>query len=419
MRFFYLMHLIALNIRRNRLRSVLIVVLLSSCILALVLSDRLVMSSNKTIENNITNIISNREITIQIEITEDQRFLNLHEHIKTIKNVSHIKNAYPYFEEVDACISEKADSLNNYRFKIRSGTYEHFPKVVSGEMFDLDDKNVALMPSALSIESGLHKGDADAPINGCNYLGRELVLQIKSKKTGEKFEYKCIVVGLYKLDGLFYRENAIFIPLDDLYEILSIEYKQEKNQLFQTDNYLLISAYADSYKNVGSVISELSAMPGYTVNYLKDERVNVSAFESLALTSSMAFYIILVLIFLIINVFLRNILMDRMYEIALYKAIGYKLKHIFWILYLEVNSLIAIAYTIGLLIALPTCNYVIFPIIQNKFSNSFLKLSIGGNWDRLIICLIIIPGISLISCIGLFYKTMRIPPNIYCSERGL
>ena len=65
---------------------------------------------------------------------------------------------------------------------------------------------------------------------------------------------------------------------------------------------------------------------------------------------------------------------------------------------------------------LAAVNFLIYPMLQVKFSNSFLKISIKESKVDLIIPLIIIFGLSFLVCLRSLAKTKRISPCLFMKD---
>lgn len=372
------------------------------------ISNSLIKTSNSSIQNNLNNIATNRELNIQVNKDSRQKQLNMQKEIKTIKGFLHILKVYPYYKDLSVTMVKGIDNFSGSGFILKSEPKQLLPSITNGKTFNELDKNVAIIPSKIRVGSSLH-GNYKKIEN--TYIGKELTFRFVSEKSDKFFLYKCKIVGIYNSDDIPDTGNVVFVPINDLFKNLSLQYQKKRGQLFQSKDELLITAFIDDYKNVKSVISKLSNINGYTVNYIKDNRVEISSFKLILLISRIINVMIILVIFVICMVVIEKVINNKVYDIALFKAIGYRDLHIFLMIFLEIFIIVIIAYCISVLISVFAVRELIYPILKIGTGDSLIKINISKYEIELAIPSFTVITVFFLVCIRIPLKIMNIYPK--------
>ncbi len=117
------------------------------------------------------------------------------------------------------------------------------------------------------------------------------------------------------------------------------------------DNEIMVQVIVDNYRNVLDVIERYNEEEKYEVIIEEKNLVNVEIIRIVNLISIIALIIVIVLTYSIFFINIKSIIYDRMYEIALYKALGYQHKHILIFILLSSSIILIISFLIANILA--------------------------------------------------------------------
>lgn len=347
---FKLMGIAIKNIYRKTFKTVVFSLIIAVCISGLMLSFSLNKSIDYALESNIDSF-SNREIIVGINNSEGK---SSEEYINYLKSIPHIKEVYKFVPKIMAAI--KNDSiLSRGGYVINSGSSECFPIITKGRSFGVKEKNVAVIPENIYIQNGINR--SMEKIQGNSFIGKTLSLVYSNNDGSSEFSYDCEIIGLYR-NQFGNTTNSIFIPLNDMYEIStnSGHYKSESNLIF--------TVVADKQQFADSVIKQLSSAGNISSELYNSSGSNeIRTYKLVSRINGYMVYLILVFLFLILYLCVTNLAISNKNQIALYKALGYNNRHIFYIVFSESLIISFIGYLGGIIITLLAVSLFINPIL--------------------------------------------------------
>lgn len=323
------------------------------------ISVGVILPLGSNLENKINNHISNREIVTEFDSDISESGLN--NYIEQIQALEHVESVYQMPSTIN--VTELSGKLNDrYNFSYIHTGYKVI--IASGKAFDEDEKNVALVPQNIK-----DFNPADNKINeisGESLIGKELKF---SDDFGNSYSVK--VTGTYvNLDPIFSQKD-ILIPQAELIKYNNELLNTEDNLYFSKDESYIIQV--DNYRNTDDVLAEVSKIKSaYKQPKLMDsEMYNIAL---VILLASLIFFILLVV--LGFYIFLKSNITNRTAELALYRSLGYKSKHIFSILLSE-HLLFGIASIIvGVMITLIVNITLVNPFLHNLVGNTLMEMEV-------------------------------------------
>ncbi len=156
------------------------------------------------------------------------------------------------------------------------------------------------------------------------------------------------------------------MPKNDLFKYdaaVSGEYSGDKS-------YMIV---VDKPENTETALQELSDICNV---YKRTDVINVQTYNT-AMYISLA-TAVLFIAFIIVGffIFLKNNISNRTNELALYRALGYKTKHIFYIIFTEHIILALISIFIGIIFAFLLGNLIINPYIYSLLGNTIMEMTV-------------------------------------------
>ena len=269
---------------------------------------------NNILSENIKNNIINRVIYVSGDFFSDEQ-------IEEIKNLEYVETVYKNLAMGTKCVIEE-----QYNLSPEYNLIEELPEISNGKVFDNSDEYQVILPHKLYNSGGDY---VDLSI----YLGE--IINIRINDTSAKAR----VVGTYeKTLGTIYLNEAL------------------KNYLVSIDNNIesknSVIVVADSYKNVDFLIEELKNELNYGANLS-----NMNGQSDIKLYNLAYLLIVVVLIFsiifnyVIVSIIISGFINDEKMDIAIFKAIGYKIKDIYKIMKYRILAVMGISFIISIFLA--------------------------------------------------------------------
>lgn len=269
---------------------------------------------NNVLSENIKNNIINRVIYVSGDSFSDEQ-------IEEIKNLEYVETVYKNLAMGTKCVIEE-----QYNLSPEYNLIEELPEISNGKVFDNSDEYQVILPHKL------YNSDGDY-VDLSIYLGE--IINIRINDTSAKAR----VVGTYeKTLGTIYLNEALknyLVSIDD-----NIESKNS------------IIVVADDYKNVDFLIEELKNEFNYGANLS-----NMNGQSDIKLYNLAYLLIVVVLIFsiifnyVIVSIIISGFINDEKMDIAIFKAIGYKIKDIYKIMKYRILAVMGISFIISIFLA--------------------------------------------------------------------
>ena len=283
---------------------------------------------NDLLEDRIKNNIINRVIHISSDYF-------LESDIEKLNNLENIEAAYRTVQIGRNVILDK-----NYTFTLGYCMKEEIKDISKGNLFDNTSNYQIIIPNYVYDSTG-------EKVDISKYLEKEVEIAVNDINVLAK------VVGIQD-------NNSTFIYINE----------NLKNYLVSVDDKIeakgYICAIVDDYRNVDIVIDKLKAEFEYGAN-LSDTRGQ----SDIKLYNMASFLVILVLIlavgfnYISASMIVSRIISDEAMDIAIFKAIGYRVKDICKIITYRIFAIIGISSIFSLFIAL-IVNKVISFVLKYK-----------------------------------------------------
>ena len=346
------------------------------------------------VENKINDHILNRECVVYLEELEE-----IPQDTARIKSMEHVKTVFFQPPQVEAC-DTSGELFGYYQLDAFHPGYE--PIITAGRALDESEKGAVLVPEQFSDYNEAKKQTAQ--IDGTKLIGKELLMQDMSGHT-----HKLKVVGAYNTADPLFSGTQFIIPQRELHRFAQqCELITDKMQ----ERYVVI---ADNYKNLDSLMEALRA-DGYPVNKEESLNFDVEPYQTAILMLSGMFGVFVVMILAGACIFISSCLKSRKKEIALYRALGYKTRHIFQVFAIEylTNGIVCTVLGAGLwqLAAYLAVN----PYLNTLFGNTIMAMALTFNLADALIILAVFAAIILLACLQAAVKSNRIEPIVLLRE---
>lgn len=380
------------SIKSNKAKIIFFSIFIIVSFILLVAIISLVRPLWYNVEYKINNHILNREFTVYLNKSE-----NSDEQIEKIKKQEHVQSVFYQIPAVQ--VNETSGILfDDYEL---DRLHEGFvPPITDGRAFDKNEKNVALVADRIKdYDETQHKTNR---LNGSELIGKELTFADFSGNT-----YKARVIGTYSTTDPFFHENQIIIPNQDLLNF----YGADMPEASDTGKYTVV---VDNYKNLDNVMQEV----GKDFGTDKEENMSfdVSPYNTAIIMLSVMLVVFLIMDLIGVCVFISGYLKNRSKEFALYRALGYKTKHIFTIFFMEYTFISVLAMLAGTLLWLVISITAVNPYLEKLLGGTIMNFSLNINPADILITAVIFILIILAACLTTAKKSKKISPALLLKE---
>lgn len=330
-----------------------------SAILILI-SVSIILPLRDNIENKVINHISNRELVAEFTEKTPQEFID--NSIAEIRKTEHVTDVYRMPSKL--LVTEESGALyseQNLGF-VRSGSNLI---ITSGRTFDESETEVAIVPQTIkdfnSLDSKIYE------ISGEDLIGKTLVLTDRCGNT-----HKAKVVGAYSTSDPIFSGQEILVPQADLLKYNEMVLNGDSQGMLLISNvksYLIVIDYA---KNTEEAMDQILNICNV---YQSSAVIDAGSYNTalLILLAALAFFIILVIVGFFM--FLKNNIDSRTNELALYRSLGYKSKHIFSILFTEHLIFGVLSLAAGVIITILLNRFVVNPYLDTLVGNTLMEMT--------------------------------------------
>ncbi|MBP3254943.1 MAG: ABC transporter permease [Clostridia bacterium] len=302
---------------------------------------------NNIFESNIKNNIKNRCIYVTSVNELD---------IESIKNVENIKNAY-YF--IDICNA----SIEDEEIKIKTGDIEQIPNVIYGNDLSFEGSTDIL---EIIIPESIQKKFSESLIN------KNVIINVNHKENIE-----ALIVGIYNGDKY---DNTIYVSLSNINKIIELNPKI----LNKYSGFVI----ADSYDNINKIIEKLMEY-GYNCNLFDTSgEKDIYSYENISKFLSIFIFLMIICVYVIIRITIKNFIDDEEKELAIMKAIGYNNITILKTIILRTLTISIIAFLISYMLV-KIINVGIMNLFNNYIYNKDVPLSIVGYLIAMLMIIVI------------------------------
>lgn len=341
------------------------------------------------IDTKITNHIFNKELCFNVANSE-----NADETLSEIKKVDNVVDVYPSPLTMDVSDDSKA-LKGSYTLSYFHKGFE--PTITDGKAFDENTKGVAVVPK--NIKDLDNESGKLTELDGRKIIGKTLDL------SNNYFDYKVKVVGVYDDTDLIFDDNQIIIPREELLRLNELS-----PEIIDTEYIVTVN----DVNNVEKAMKDISELCYVNINGLGID----------ANLYSIAVYILLLalLVFVVLAVagcyiFLKYNISHRVNEFALYRAIGYKTMHIFYLVFTEYFLISSLAIVITVVASNLLCTYLVNPYVQSFLAGSIIR-NMNVNVDIIEMMAVIITffAILLFVCTKFVKQTEKIDLTVLLNE---
>lgn len=353
------------------------------------------------IDNKINNHILNRELTAQFgkNMSDD----DINDVIINVKNTEHVVDMYQV--PAPLAVSEESGVL----FSEYNLSYIHrgfTPTITNGKIFDESETQVAVVPETISdFNESEHK---IVEIDGGDLIGKTLVFRDECNN-----EHRAKIVGTYDTSDPIFTGKEILIPRQDLldYNEAVLNSSQGYASISSDKSYKIL---IDDAKNTDNALSKVS---DYCVAYKESLSFDADSFNValyILIASLISFFALVVIGFFL---FLKNNVDSRTEELALYRSLGYKSRHIFYILFSEHLLFGSLSIILGTASSALICIFAVNPFLDSLVGNTIMAMNVNITIAEILVIFLFFSAVLFVVCRRAVKRSEKIDLTVLLREK--
>lgn len=390
------------SVASNKLSTVLYCAFLIFSTVLILISVSIAFPLKANIEEKINNHICNRELVTEFKADASDELIK--QNIDEIKKLEHVEKVYKMPALLG--VSETSGELHDgYSFGfIHTGSEA---VITSGRAFDESETGVALVPQ--NIRDFNPNDNIVHDIHGESLIGKTLVFIDECEKL-----HKVKVVGAYSTSDPLYSGEQILIPQADLNKYTDEILKNSSSGGLSISSDKCYIILIDNAENTEKALDEvLNIRTAYRQPRLIDsETYNTALYILLAM---LAFFIVMVVLGFFM--FVKNNVNGRTDELALYRSLGYKSKHIFYILFSEHLLFGILSLALSVLITVLLDILVVNPYLETLVGNTIMSMTVAVNPIEVFVIFLFFVSILFIVCRNGVMRSEKIDLTVLLRER--
>ncbi|GEM_PF-114102 len=390
------------SVASNKLSTTLYCIFIIFSTVLILISVSIAFPLKANIEEKINNHISNRELVTEFKADASDELIK--QNIDEIKKLEHVEEVYRMPSLLG--VSETSGALyDGYSLGfIHTGSEA---VITSGRAFDESETGVALVPQ--NIRDFNPEDNRIYDISGESLIGKTLIFTDECENS-----HKVKVVGAYSTSDPLYSNTQILIPQADLNKYTDEVLKNASSgglSISSDKSYIIL---IDNAENTDKVLDEvLFIRTAYRQPSLIDaDTYNTALYILLAM---LAFFIVMVVLGFFM--FVKSNVNGRTDELALYRSLGYKSKHIFYILFSEHLLFGILSLAFGVIITVMLDIFVVNPYLEMLVGNTIMSMSVGVNPIEVCLIFLFFTAILLVVCRKGVRRSEKIDLTVLLRER--
>ena len=390
------------SVASNKLSTTLYCIFIIFSTVLILISVSIAFPLKANIEEKINNHISNRELVTEFKADASDELIK--QNIDEIKKLEHVEEVYKMPSLLG--VSETSGALyDGYSLGfIHTGSEA---VITSGRAFDESETGVALVPQ--NIRDFNPEDNRIYDISGESLIGKTLIFTDECENS-----HKVKVVGAYSTSDPLYSNTQILIPQADLNKYTDEVLKNASSgglSISSDKSYIIL---IDNAENTNKVLDEvLFIRTAYRQPSLIDaDTYNTALYILLAM---LAFFIVMVVLGFFM--FVKSNVNGRTDELALYRSLGYKSKHIFYILFSEHLLFGILSLAFGVIITVMLDIFVVNPYLEMLVGNTIMSMSVGVNPIEVCLIFLFFTAILLVVCRKGVRRSEKIDLTVLLRER--
>jgi putative ABC transport system permease protein len=395
-----LMNIVLKNILRNRMRTIINMVIIVVGILVFMITISLSNGIAKTSKKQILENSSLRKITVSVDVFSDNNQVLQMDFIQEMNELQHVDVVYPDLQLVAGIYNKENECGVAYAKGLPS---KALPKIQKGEPFKENETKVLIIPEEVTFGSNTYDGE--------EFLGKVIKLEynvLNEKEEQDVKYYEGKVVGVYSSSNKDIAQNQIYIPMEDMIVIQAEKRGLTLEAYHQIGTYQNAFILVDDEQYVESICSDIESH-GFSTYSIHEELNTVPGIVKYIMVIG---GLITALVFgsavISISATIAQATKNRRKEIGIMKAIGYSTSDVIKIFLAESVIVSVIAGVIGLILS-----KIILLIIENRVAQNeqFHAITMEISLENIIIVLAVCLFIPIIAGVYPLLKGANIAPS--------
>lgn len=393
--------LIKASLASGKLRTAFFCLFILLSAMLIFLSLEIISPMKENIDNKINNHISKRElITYFSDKISDE---DVQKKVAKLKELEHVKDVYLMPSSIT--VTETSGLF----FDDYSLAFLHTDctaKITSGRAFEENEKDVAIVPENFTDFNKDTK--IFNTITGKDLIGKTLVIKDASGNT-----HKLEVVGAYNASDPIFSGKEILVPREQLlnYGDMYLNSRQGEIAVNSEDKAYII--LVDNAKNTEAV--KLAAN-GINIAYESSVNIDSDAYNIAMIIMLVALIFFLLLVISGFFLTLKSNISARTNEFALYRAVGYKSKHIYYIIFAEHLIFIVLTLILGVCFTVLLNYAVVNPYLYQLVGNTIMEMTVGISPFYILLIAFFYIAALCVACRSAVNKTEKVDLTVLLRE---
>lgn len=390
------------SVASNKLSTTLYCIFIIFSTVLILISVSIAFPLKANIEEKINNHISNRELITEFKADASDELIK--QNIGEIKKLEHVEEVYKMPALLG--VSETSGALHDgYSLGFIHTGSEAI--ITSGRAFDESETGVALVPQNIRDFNPIDNKIYD--ISGESLIGKTLVFVDECENSHE-----VKVVGAYSTSDPLYSNTQILIPQADLNKYTDEVLKNASSgglSISSDKSYIIL---IDNAENTDKVLDEVLFI---RTAYRQPSLIDADTYNTALciLLAMLAFFIVMVVLGFFM--FVKSNVNGRTDELAIYRSLGYKSKHIFYILFSEHLLFGILSLAFGVIITVMLDIFVVNPYLEMLVGNTIMSMSVGVNPIEVCLIFLFFAAILLVVCRKGVRRSEKIDLTVLLRER--
>lgn len=382
------------SIKRYKTRSVVFTLFTMFCAACVLLTVSIIMPLWNNMENKVNSHPYNLELTAEMSETGE----SLDNKLSEIEALEHVVKVYKSCFDVQ--LFGTSNELNDM-FTLSYFHNDYTPVITSGRTVNEDELGMAVIADSIPSTDPLTQRRTE--IDGKSLIGKTLDFQDES---GNNWSFK--IIGTFDVTDPALDEMKIYTSFRQLEQISAAV-----NDSSSSTPYSII---VDNYRNRDAVEAECSEIVDL-VYYGNSFNIDLSNYNTalVALLIVLALFIVMVIIGT--SVFVSNCIGNRINELALYRSLGFKVGHIFTIIFAEYFMLLLVGIVLSVAASFAVGELIINPYLGKTFGEGLMAMQVEFSIFYILIVFLIMTVITAAVCLRATLKTGKIQLTVLLKER--
>lgn len=387
-----LMPLVKSAVKNSKARTIVFLIFILFCVTCVLLTTSIIIPMSINMEYKVNRHPYNLELNAEIfkGDTSDSD-------VEKIKAIPHVTDVYQVPRSINVFETEGKLSSSFFLTYFHNG---YTPVITSGRNVKSGEKNAAVLPEIVRMNDPETQRSIEFDCK--TLVGTTLKMQDEYRN-----EYNLNIVGTYDITDPALSSDELIVDFEQLEEY--------RAKLPDDSETVLHSIIIDNYTNRDSVENACKDIAKFC--YSNSFNIDLSSFNMSLIVLLIVLAVFLIMVIIGTAVFVSNCVSNRTRELALYRSLGYKFRHIFTVIFTEYFLMLLLATIVAVLISLAAAVLFINPYLDEFIGGGLMAMRVQLDSVSVAAVFAVFLLIIIIICLIAARRTGKIPLAVLLKER--